>query len=447
MVQDLEREQLYAEKLGRMLSFETISSETDPQTEKFTAFHVLLQELFPHIFQAAEYENIQGSLLMKWPGNDPSLKPVLFMNHSDTVEVQGEWKVPPFSGTVTDGKVWGRGALDTKGGLWGMLQAADELAADGYVPPCDIWFESSCCEEITAEQGGAALVAAVLKERGIRFSMILDEGGMIMYAPLDGVKAKFAMVGMGERGCSSLRFTARGNGGHASTPERNSPLVRLGKFMAEADKNKVFKVELAEVILEMFRRFSPYVDGPLKKIYADPVRFSPLLRAVIPGTSATGRALVQSTIAFTMAEGSCGMNVIPAEAYVVGNMRVSHHQGFSGSLKAISKLAAKYGIETEVIEEPAETRLSDLNSASFRLIEDAVTASFEDVHTAPYIMTGCSDARFMEQLGANCYRFVPFVISKEQMESIHGLNECVDTSTLPPAVDFYKYLMKGAGNV
>ena len=447
MKKELERAQEYAETLGEMIRFETISTEQDPQAEKFAAFHELLRNLFPSLFAAAEYENINGCLLLKWRGNSPEKKPVLFMNHSDTVEVQGDWKYPPLSGQIAEGKVWGRGTLDTKGVLWGMLQAADELAADGFVPECDIYFESSCCEEITVSDGGAEQVAKVLEERGIHFSMIIDEGGMIMYSPLNGVKAKFAMVGMGERGCSSIRFTARGNGGHASTPEKNSPLVRLGKFMAEADKNKVFKVELADAIKEMFRRFAPYVDGPLKKIYADPEKFEPLLKIVMPASSATGRALAQTTIAFTMAEGSNGTNVIPAEAYVVGNMRVSHHQGFESSLKAISALARKYDIESTVIEYPKETKLSDMNSKAFRLIEDAVSASFDDVLTAPYIMTGCSDARFLEHLGDSCFRFVPFEISKEQMESIHGLNECVDVGTLPAAVDFYKYVMKGAANV
>ena len=447
MPADTERALQYAQKLGELLRFETVSDENDLQIEKFTAFHGLLKTLFPNIFAAAEYENVEGCLLLKWKGSRPEQKPVLFMNHSDTVEVQGEWEHPPLSGEISEGKVWGRGALDTKGGLWGMLQAADELAAEGFVPECDIWFESSCCEEITRVGCGAEKVAELLAERGIRFSMILDEGGMIMYAPLNGVNARFAMVGMGERGCSSVKFTARGKGGHASTPEKNSPLVRLGKFMADADRNKVFKVDLADVIKEMFRRFSPFVEGPLKRVYADPDAFAPLLKAVIPSTSATGRALVQTTIAFTMAEGSNGMNVIPAEAYVVGNMRISHHQGFESSYKAISALAEKYGIESEIIERPVETRLSDMNTKAFRLVEDAVSAAFEDVHTAPYIMTGCSDARFMERLGDSCFRFVPFLISQEQMESIHGLNECVDVDTLPGAVDFYKYVMRGSGNV
>ena len=441
------RAEKYAGHLSRLIQADTVSVEDVREPEKFEKFHALLKEIFPDLFAVCVYENIEGSMLLKWTGKDPNKNPVLFMNHSDTVEAQGEWKHPPFSGDIAEGKVWGRGALDTKGGLWGMLEGANELAAEGFTPDRDIYFESSCCEEITSNGLGAELVAKVLGERGIHFSMILDEGGMIMFEPIGGVKKEFAMVGLGERGCSSLRFIARGNGGHASVPEKNSPLVRLGKFMAEADKNKVFDVEIPEPIKEMLRRFAPFVGKAVGHIYSDPDRYDVLFKKIMPSVSPTSRALTQTTLAFTMAQGSDGYNVVPAEASVVGNMRTSHHHGFEGSLEAISNLAKKYDIDTEVIESPEKTRLSDYNSKAFKLIEDAVSDAFPGVLTAPYIMTGCSDGRFMEKLGDNCFRFVPFLIDDEQMKSIHGLNECVDVSTLPKAVDFYKYVMRGLENV
>ena len=448
MTDKIERCNRYAEQLARLIRFETISYEEKRDPEKYAKFHELLKQEFPALFAACEYENINGSLLLKWKGAEGSGKePVLFMNHMDTVDLQGEWEYPPLSGQIAEGKVWGRGTLDNKGGLWGMLCAANELAAEGFVPGCDIYFESSCSEEINATDCGAFPVAQTLKERGVHFSMILDEGGMITDEPVSGVHKNFAMVGLGERGCTSIKFTAKGKGGHASTPDKNSPLVQLGKFMAEVDRSRIFKVELANAIKEMLRRFAPFVDGPISKVYGNPEKFDAVLKAVMPMSSPTAKALVQTTIAFTMAEGSNGLNVIPAEAYVIGNMRISHHQGFKSSLEAIGKVAKKYGLEMTVLEEPNESKLSDFNSKAFKLIEDAVAACFDSVLTAPYIMTGCSDLRYLDFLGDNCFHFVPFVISKEQMESIHGQNECVDVATLAPAVDFYKMLMKGAANV
>ncbi|MEA5151757.1 MAG: M20/M25/M40 family metallo-hydrolase [Oscillospiraceae bacterium] len=432
----------YERNLGRMIRLETVSSYGQTDLSAFYAFQELIKELFPDITAACEFEDYRGSMLLRWKGRGGGA-PALFMNHFDVVEPLKGWTHPPFCGEVFDGKLWGRGALDNKGGLWGMLQAADELAREGFTPESDIYFESSCNEETSSE--GAKHFGALLRERGVRFSFVLDEGGMIMYEPISGAKGSFAMVGMGERGCADLLFTAKGAGGHASAPERDTALVRLGKFMAAADGSRLFKTEISPVLREMFRRLAPSVSGPLKTVYAHPELFDRLLRSVMPRASGTARALLQSTLAFTMASGSGGRNVLPEEASVVGNLRVSHHQGYQSSLAAVTKLAEKFGVETTVLEPAADSPLSDYRGGAFRLLESAVSAAFDGVVTAPYIMTGCSDARAMAELTDSCFRFVPFAIDARQLESIHGTDECVDVSTLVPAVKFYRYMMSEGG--
>lgn len=431
----------YLKNFSAMIKADTVSYDEQPDKSKFYAFHELLKELFPSLFSVVELEVFDGSLLMKWKGKNPDASPVMLMNHMDVVEAHGDWSHDPFCGEVFDGRLWGRGTLDNKGGLWGMLQAADELAAEGFVPETDLYFESACTEEVGGE--GAMEISQVLYDRGIRFSMILDEGGMIVSEPIAGAKGNFAMVGMGEKGCAELKFIARGNGGHASTPDKNTPLVRLGKFMQEADSQKIFKAELSPVIEEMFSRLAPRVDGPLGKVLGNAGKFKPVITAVMPKVSATANALLRTTIAFTMAHGSEGRNVIPAEAWVVGNMRVSHHQGYEASLAAIKKLAAKYDIETEVLTPSLDSPLSDFRTDAFRQIEAAIDHAFDDVVAVPYVMTGASDCRFMGKLSENCFRFVPFIINEQQLESVHGIDENVDVSTLAPAVEFYKFLIKG----
>lgn len=431
----------YVNNLAEMIKFETISLDDQPDKTKFYEFHKLLKKLFPSLFSVVEMEDFDGSLLLKWKGKNPDAMPVMLMNHMDVVEAQGEWAHEPFSADIADGRLWGRGTLDNKGGLWGMLQAADDLAAEGFVPETDLYFESACTEECGGE--GAMEISQVLYDRGIRFSMILDEGGMIVSEPIAGAKGNFAMVGMGEKGCAELKFIARGNGGHASTPDTDTPLVRLGKFMEEADSQSIFKAQLSPVIEEMFTRLAPHIDGYLGKVLNNSKLFKPLITAVMPKVSPTAGALLRTTIAFTMANGSEARNVIPAEAWVVGNMRVSHHQGYESSLAAIKKLAAKYDIETEVLTPSIDSPLADFNSDAFRQIEKAVSLAYPEVVTVPYVMTGASDGRFMGKLTDNCFRFVPFIINEQQLESVHGIDENVDIKTLEPAVEFYKHLIKG----
>lgn len=437
MANKLENE--YANGLSRLIKIETISEFYQKDKCKFYEFHKVLKKEFPNVFNTCELEDFDGSLLLKWKGESASA-PAIFMNHHDVVEATGEWEHPAFSGEIADGKLWGRGALDTKGGLYCMLQAAEELIESGFVPKNDIYFESACTEE--TDGTGCDLITKELQKRGVKFSLALDEGGMLMYDPIGGADGMFAMVGVGEKCYADIKFVAHSNGGHASAPSKDTPLVRLGKFMAEVDKGNVFDVELSSTMQEMLRRMAPTMKAPLNKLLTSPEKIKTILKKALPKMSANASAMLKTTIAFTMAGGSSSTNVIPEEAYVIGNMRFSHHQGSKNSIDEITKLAKKYDIEVEIQDLGIESHISSYDTPQFKLIENAVNACFDNVITAPYITNTASDCRYMSRICNNCYRLTPFIISEEQLKSIHGVNECVDISCLKPAVEFYKYIMK-----
>ena len=430
----------YAQILSKLIKVETVSSRDNKDVTKFLEFHKVLEEVYPNVFGTMECEKFGASLLLKWKGTDSSLKPVMLMNHHDVVEASGDWKYPPFSGEIAEGKVWGRGTLDTKGGLSMMLQAAEELIKDGFTPKRDTYFVSTCTEETGGEDGNAMSLA--LKERGMDFYMVLDEGGMILYDPIGGADGTFAMIGVGEKGYMDLKFVAKSNGGHASAPGKNTPLVRLAKFMVEAEKAECFDVYMSDTIKEMLSRFAPTMSGVMKIACGNVNMFKPLLQKAMPMISPSGAALLRTTLAFTMSKGSDGSNVIPQEAWVMGNMRYSHHQGKKSSVDAIIALAKKYDIETEIVEDGMESGLSDFNGEQFKFIEKAVNTVFPDYKPVPYIMNGASDSRYFTRVCDNCLRFVPFKIDNQQYGSVHGIDENVDIDTLAPAVDFYKYVIK-----
>lgn len=437
----MSRNKAYAERLSRLIQAETISTFNQTDRTKFYRFHDLLREMFPHLFAVCTFEDFDGSFLMRWQGRGKG-EPIMLMNHHDVVEASGEWKYPPFSGAIAEGKVWGRGTLDTKGGLWAMLQAADELAADGFVPERDVYFESACTEE--CDGSGADIISKTLAERGIRFYMVLDEGGMILEEPIGGAKGRYAMVGVSEKGCADLKFIARSSGGHASTPGKDTPLVRLGKFMAEVEKGRLFKSEISPTVEKTFSCVAETMSGGLKFVLANSKLFEPVLKKVMPSVSAAGNAMLKTTVAFTMASGSEGTNVLPQEAWVIGNMRFSPHQGGKSSIEEIAQLAKKFDIETVVLDPGMDSSVTDYRGEPFRLIEKAVGERFENVRTAPWIMTGATDCRYMSRVCDSCVRFAPFFMTDEQVESIHGINENIDVSALAPAVDFYKYIIREA---
>ncbi|MBO4235093.1 MAG: M20/M25/M40 family metallo-hydrolase [Firmicutes bacterium] len=433
----------YSKILSDMIKIETVSAEGQTDLRKFRKFHTLLKKKFPKIFAVCEVTDYDGSLLMRWPGKnspEPENQGILLMNHMDVVEATGEWKYPPFSGEIAEGKVWGRGALDDKGELFAMLQAAEELAADGFVPERDIWFESACTEEIAGH--GADEISKMLAEKGYRFEMVLDEGGMIVDEPIAGAKGTYAMIGVGEKGFADIKFIAKSAGGHASAPPKDTPLVRLGKFMSYVDRHEIFDVEISPAVCEMLKRLSASMEGASAKAMANPEKFAPIIKKVMAKSSPMSAAMTKTTIAFTCAKGANGYNVIPEEAYVIGNMRYSHHQGRDASIEAISKVAKRYNLEVEVIDPGLESPISDWNSRGFKLIESGVAEIFEGVTTSPFVTTGASDARYMTRVSDNCFRFAPFKVTDKQMSTIHGLNENVDIDSLEPAVEFYKYIIR-----
>jgi carboxypeptidase PM20D1 len=212
--------------------------------------------------------------------------------------------------------------------------------------------------------------------------------------------------------------------------------------MAEAEKAECFDVYMSDTVKEMLSRFSPTMSGIMKTACSNVNAFKPVLKKVMPMISPAGAALLRTTLAFTMSKGSDGTNVIPQEAWVVGNMRFSHHQGKKSSVDAITALAKKYDIETIVLDDGGESKITDFNGEQFKFLEKAVNTVFPQYKPVPYIMNGASDSRYFTRVCDNCLRFVPFRIDNQQLNSVHGIDENVDIDTLPIAVDFYKYVIK-----
>lgn len=429
----------YGETLGKLIRCETISSRYDESKKKFYEFHKVLEETFPNIHAVCEKHEFNGSLLFKWKGSGKE-EPILLMSHHDVVEATGEWQHDPFGGELIDGKVWGRGTVDTKGNLFCICQAVEELISEGFTPPCDVHIASSCTEEFSGD--GAPLTVQWLKENGVKLRFMLDEGGMIMEEPLGGLKGTYGVVGVVEKGYGDVKFIARSSGGHASAPGKNTPLVRLGKFMVEVEKKSPFTPKLSGTIEEMFRRFAPNMNFVMKLLLSNLWLTRPVVTRALGQVAPVAGAMIQTTCAFTTAKGSDGLNVLPQQAYVTGNMRFIQHQDDVESVRIISELAKKYDIETEVIYADSPCPVVDFHSDAFRLIEETMAEIYPGVGVSPYVMTGGTDSKFYKEVCDNSLRFAPLYIDQQQFQSIHGLDENIDAASLRLGVDFYRCILK-----
>ena len=435
-----DRAKRYGERLSKMIQKETVSGRFDSDRTKFYEFHKTLEELFPLVHKNLTKNVFDGSLLFKWEGKGEN-KPIMLMSHHDVVEGKGEWVHPAFSGHIDEeGRVWGRGTVDTKGSLFCIFTAVEELLEEGYTPEGDVYIASSCTEEWSGDGGPA--IAKHLKDEGVQLELLLDEGGMIVKEPIKGVKGIYAMIGVVEKGYGDFKFIARGKGGHASAPPKNTPLVRLGKFMAYAEKHSPFKAKLTPTVTEMFKRIAPNMSFPLRLVFANMWLTKPLLAKLLPDISAAAGAMTKTTLAFTKAGGSDGLNVLPQEAYVTGNMRFIHHQPNEESLRLIGDMAKKFDIEIEPIYQDKPCPIVDYKSSMFNLIERVSAEIYPEVVVSPYVMTGGTDCKYYSEVSKNSIRFAPLFITPDQHASVHGLNENIYSGALPKGVDFYKAVIK-----
>ena len=430
---------LLAQKLSKMIQYDTTSHANVHEEEKFLGFHKVLEELFPLVHEKLKRTVIDGNLLYYWKGKS-SEKPILLMSHQDVVPAEGEWLHEPFSGDIADGKVWGRGASDTKCSVMAFFEAVEELLREGYTPECDVYLASSCTEEWAGD--GAPKIVEELKRRGVELFIVCDEGGGIISEPIGGIKGNFAMVGVFEKGKADVKFTARSTGGHASAPAKNTPIARLAAFVNEVETHTPFKRKFLPEVSAMFARLAPYAPFGLKLVMGNLWLFAPIMKPVLGRISAQAGAMLQTTIAFTMQSGSDAYNVLPQEATLGANMRFIPHQGEKESLEIIKALAAKHGLETKIVHSNDYTEPVEINGEAFKLIEKVISETFPGLPVSPYVMTGATDAQFYQPICPSCIRFAPVIYGPEQMKGMHGLNENIEYNCLPGAVSFYQNHIK-----
>ena len=431
----------YAKKLSEMVKVPTISLRGNTDLSEFYKLHKVMKNNFPLIFSKLERTEIEGNLLFRWKGTDPKRNGILLMGHQDVVTAdEPNWEKDPFSGEIADGNIHGRGAMDCKSTVFSEFQAIEELLAEGYEPPCDIYLATAVDEEISGD--GAPKLVNYLKEKGVHLDVAMDEGGAILKDQLPTMNGWCAAIGLLEKGYIDLKVIAKGKGGHSSTPKSNTPMARLAKFVADVEKDKPFKAEISGAVYAMLTEAAPYLGFPLRMVLGNMWLFKGLLTKVLPMVSPMCNAFVKTTFCCTMAEGSHTPNVIPSEAYIVCNLRTSPHQNVDESLAVLKKYADKYDLEFEIIHARNASSTVDYKGEEFGYLKKCLNECYPDAGVIPYLMTGGTDCRHYEAVADNCLRFCPIKMSNEQLAAMHAANESIGVKEVADCVKFYKYYIK-----
>ncbi len=436
-----EEAQKYAQALSEMIKVPTVSLRGNTDLTQFYKLHEVMEKNFPLVFSKLEKTELQGNLLFRWPGKDPKRNGILLMGHQDVVTAdEPTWERPPFSGIIEGGNIHGRGAMDCKSTVFSEFQAIEELLAEGFEPECDIYLSTSVDEEISG--GGAPMLVDYLKSKGVHLDVAMDEGGAILKDALPTMSGWCAAIGVLEKGYMDVKVIAKGTGGHSSTPKKNTPLVRLSKFVAAVEKDNPFKAEISGPVYAMLNEAAPLLGFPLRMVLGNMWLFKGLLTKALPLVSPMTNAFVKTTFACTMAEGSKTPNVIPTEAYVICNLRPSAHQNAEASLAVLQKYADKFDLELEVIHARSASNCVDYKGEEFGYLKKCLNECYPEAGVIPYLMTGGTDCRHYEAVADNCLRFCPIKMSNEQLGAMHAANESIGVKEVAYCVKFYKHYIK-----
>lgn len=431
------------EKLSNAIQIPTVSSRVNEEKPNvFDQYIGKMEELFPLVHKYCELKIINNySLLYRLKGKSDK-DPIALTAHYDVVPIEestaDNWKYPSFSGKIRDDFIWGRGALDTKITMIGILDAAESLLSENIIPERDIYMAFGHDEEPGGYEGAAKIVEYLQKSQ-IDIDYLIDEGGCVTLDAIGEVNKPVAVVGIAEKGSVNIELSIRTEAGHSSTPPKHTSVGLMAQVINNLEKNQM-PMSL-EATKGFFKKIGPEMKGFQKIIVTNLWLFGPLFKKIFSKTK-NGNALLRTTTAATMISGSMEPNVMPEVVTAVVNFRVASHETIEDVLAHIKKINKKYPLELKVLEGHNPSKLSDSEAPGYKLMEEAITTVFGDVLVAPYLTLARTDAAKYEPVAKNMYRFAPYKVDNRELSSIHSVNERISIKNVYLAKSFYTYIMK-----
>ena len=428
--------------LAELIRCKTISY-SDPSLEDDAEFEKLIAKLpglYPNVFKVCDFQQMpHRGLLFKWAGKTAG-DPTILMAHYDVVPVNEEnWEKAPFEPVIEDGVMWGRGTLDTKVTVNGVLYAANHLIAEGFQPEQDVYFAFSGGEEVNGK--GAPTIVDWFESQGITPAMVVDEGGAVVENVFPGVKQPCGLIGIAEKGMINAQYRCVSAGGHASAPKPHTPVGILARACTRVEGNP-FKAHIEGPAAQMFDTLGRYSTLLYRVIFANMWCFGWVIDLLGRLSGGEMNALVRTTVAFTQMEGSSARNVIPPEAKMVSNMRLNPSDSVESALTYLRKVVNDDSVEITALESFEPSRISTTDCEGWEKVSAAVAETWRGSIVSPYLMVQCSDSRHYGRISDKVFRFSAMDLTAAERATIHGNNERIRLDCLHRAVEFYIRLMK-----
>lgn len=445
---DIER---FRKNLSDAIKIKTIAAKNPENTnrEVFREFHAFLRERYPLLHQNLELTVInEFALCFKWKGSHEGFDPIALLAHQDVVPISDgtldDWTHPPFDG-VDDGEfIWGRGALDMKNHLIGVMESVEALLEEGFKPERDVYILLGHNEEVMCDNddNGAVAMCKYLKEQGIHLDCVIDEGGAILPVNIKGVINKdLAGIGVAEKGYADIEVAVHHKGGHSSQAPNHTALGKLANVIRDIE-NHQFKTKMTPMLFELFDKIGRNVSYPARLITSNIKLLVPALEFAL-GFVPPAASMMRTTTGVTMASGSPQANVLPQRASIIVNFRIFPGQTVDDVIAHLKKVIRYKDIEINLLpgwKNPSA--ISPTDSRCFKAIEKICVGMNPNTVVAPYLVMGGTDACHYQDVCENIYRYSPFRVNTSLLLTTHGTNERLPVSSIEDGVAFFKRYIK-----
>ncbi len=435
------------QNFSKALQIKTVSPENtvDFDSVEFEKFNTFVSETYPLMDSLLEKKIFNSfSHLYHWPGTDASLKPIVMMGHLDVVPVieknLPEWKVAPFSGVIKNDTIWGRGAIDDKVGVIGIMEAVELLLRQNYTPKRSFYFAFGHDEEIGGPNGAVAM-AEYLKEKGISAEFVMDEGGVIADGLIPDITKEVALIGTAEKGYLTLNLAVKIEGGHSSMPGKETAIDVMSNAITKL-KNNQLPPKITVPLQGFMEYLGPEMPFANKVVFANSSILEPLILNLYEN-SASGNALIRTTTSPTIFNSGIKDNIIPQRANATVNFRVLPETTIDDVITHVTNTIADDRITIEKTSSATEaSKLSKTDSFGFITLNKTILQLFPEVLVSPNLVVGATDSRHYKDISDNIYRFSPIHLNDNTKKSFHGLNERLAVTDFYDAIQFYIQLIK-----
>ncbi|MGM0547304.1 MAG: M20 family peptidase [Bacteroidota bacterium] len=441
------------DRLSEGVQYQTISLEdtTEIDYQSYDRFIDYLKTSYEGVHQNLERKRIgEYSLLYKWEGTNPDLKPAMLMGHYDVVPVKSGadtlWKHPPFEGEISDDFLWGRGTLDDKSGIMSIMEAVEYLTEEDFEPERTFYIALHHDEEVGGVRG-AQSISDHLEEKGIELSYLVDEGLPIAEEIIDNVDVPLAMIGIASKGSVNIELTYNQDGGHSSMPPRSSVIGTLSNAVNRIER-KPMKASYRGLIVETFEPLIPYMSYTQRLAFNNTWLFRAIIKSKLSKNAATNAAL-RTTAAKTIFEAGFKENVLPVDGRVIINFRVHPNDSIEDVEEYVRDRINNSNINVHVMDRARNpSPVSSTKAAPYKMLKSTIEESFEEALVSPSLFIAASDARYFHDLTPNIYRFRPIRARHEDRSRLHGIDERIGVENYIEMVEFQIRLIEnGAAEI